>query len=362
MESQPVAATTGGPPDALVLPSSAAPRVELGRPHRDALHACAIDSLGDLGAALEADDYERIRWLRPRLNTVMRLLDDIGWSPSDPGEQFAITMDTRPLLLALEYLGDRVAGDLLPPIQEVEPDEPARQRAREAAQVIVAVDAVRRQLRQQRSAAGPKPPAPVVLASQTLTREERGLLFEATWNLVAATVRTLPAAVQAGEFHHARHERLRLESEFQIIDALGWSPDDPRPQVEVTLPPDLLARALTRLRWAELRGPGVAHEGMRVGPLAIDTAARTVEFDSKPIAVSEKEFQLLLRLATDPGRVFTKKQLLREIWGQRLLSSTRTLDSHACRLRRKLRAAGAERFIVNVWGVGYRLHDAVTGA
>ena len=58
---------------------------------------------------------------------------------------------------------------------------------------------------------------------------------------------------------------------------------------------------------------------------------------------------------TDATRVFTKEQLLREVWGFRSLGRTRTLDSHASRLRRKLAAAGAGSVVVNVWGVGYRL-------
>src|SRR6478735_1867067 len=57
-------------------------------------------------------------------------------------------------------------------------------------------------------------------------------------------------------------------------------------------------------------------------------------------------------LAADPVRVFTKEELLREVWGFRSLGRTRTLDSHASRLRRKLAGAGAEDCVLNVWGVG----------
>jgi DNA-binding response OmpR family regulator len=56
--------------------------------------------------------------------------------------------------------------------------------------------------------------------------------------------------------------------------------------------------------------------------------------------------------------VFTKEELLRDVWGFQLMGSTRTLDSHASRVRRKLMSAGGgRRWIVNVWGVGYRLTD-----
>jgi DNA-binding response OmpR family regulator len=53
--------------------------------------------------------------------------------------------------------------------------------------------------------------------------------------------------------------------------------------------------------------------------------------------------------------VFTKEELLREVWGFRALGRTRTLESHASRLRKKLRVDGENRYVVNVWGVGYRL-------
>ena len=72
--------------------------------------------------------------------------------------------------------------------------------------------------------------------------------------------------------------------------------------------------------------------------------------------LSQKEFALLRALAAEPTRVFTKEELLRDVWGFRSLGATRTLDSHACRLRHKL-GRGGDRFVVNVWGVGYRLVD-----
>ena len=76
------------------------------------------------------------------------------------------------------------------------------------------------------------------------------------------------------------------------------------------------------------------------------------------LALSNKEFGLLRALSADPARVFTREELLRTVWGFRTLGATRTLDSHAFRLRRKLNRKG-DRFLVNVWGVGYRLVDGV---
>jgi DNA-binding response OmpR family regulator len=81
-----------------------------------------------------------------------------------------------------------------------------------------------------------------------------------------------------------------------------------------------------------------------------------VRVGGRLVTLAAKEFALLRALAAEPTRVFTKDELLRDVWGFRSLGQTRTLDSHACRLRQKL-GAGGERFVVNVWGVGYRLVD-----
>jgi DNA-binding response OmpR family regulator len=99
------------------------------------------------------------------------------------------------------------------------------------------------------------------------------------------------------------------------------------------------------------------HRGLlRVGELEIDPAARVATLRGRRIVLAAKEYALLRTLASAPTRVFTKEELLRDVWGFRAHGSTRTLDSHACRLRQKLRAHG-DQFIVNVWGVGYRLVD-----
>jgi DNA-binding response OmpR family regulator len=119
--------------------------------------------------------------------------------------------------------------------------------------------------------------------------------------------------------------------------------------------PELAARISAVLRRARARRErGV----VRVGELLIDPAAREVKLGEQPVELSAKEFALLHTLASDPTRVFTKEQLLRDVWGFKLMGSTRTLDSHASRLRRKLTpGSGGRRWIVNVWGVGYRLTD-----
>lgn len=95
---------------------------------------------------------------------------------------------------------------------------------------------------------------------------------------------------------------------------------------------------------------------LRVGDLEVDPPSRDVSLRGRRIDLSQKEFALLKQLASQPTRVFTKEELLRDVWGFRSMGTTRTLDSHACRLRHKLGLDG-DRFVVNVWGVGYRLID-----
>jgi DNA-binding response OmpR family regulator len=115
------------------------------------------------------------------------------------------------------------------------------------------------------------------------------------------------------------------------------------------------AELLARIRAVLRRTSPTGHEIMVAGPITADLATRCVTVDDVPVVLAGKEYELLLKLMTDPTRVFTKEQLLREVWGFRSLGRTRTLDSHASRLRRKLGAVASGFFVVNVWGVGYRL-------
>jgi DNA-binding response OmpR family regulator len=112
---------------------------------------------------------------------------------------------------------------------------------------------------------------------------------------------------------------------------------------------------LARIRAVLRRTTPAAHEVRRAGLIIADLATRSVLVADVAVSLAGKEYELLLKLMTDPTRVFTKEELLREVWGFRSLGRTRTLDSHASRLRRKLAAAGAGSVVVNVWGVGYRL-------
>ena len=112
---------------------------------------------------------------------------------------------------------------------------------------------------------------------------------------------------------------------------------------------------LARIRAVLRRSSPAGREVVEAGPIRVDRRTRRVEAAGRPVVLAGKEYDLLLALAADPRRVFTKEELLREVWGFRSPGRTRTLDSHASRLRRKLVAAGATDVVVNVWGVGYRL-------
>jgi DNA-binding response OmpR family regulator len=133
------------------------------------------------------------------------------------------------------------------------------------------------------------------------------------------------------------------------VRALECGADD---VIERHLYLELLARMRALLRRSNLGSAEV----IEVGSITLDRRTRQVRVNTVPVRLSLREYELAAKLASDPDRVFTRAELLRDVWGIRGNNvRTRTLDSHASRVRRKLEDAGAERVIVNVWGVGYRL-------
>jgi DNA-binding response OmpR family regulator len=92
----------------------------------------------------------------------------------------------------------------------------------------------------------------------------------------------------------------------------------------------------------------------------LDAVAHEVRLHDQPVELSGTEFALLTALIAEPTRVFTRAELLRDVWGHRYIEGTRTVDSHASRLRKKVTTHG-DRFVTNVWGVGYRLIDPAPG-
>jgi DNA-binding response OmpR family regulator len=115
---------------------------------------------------------------------------------------------------------------------------------------------------------------------------------------------------------------------------------------------------VARIR-AVLRRRAPRDELIDLGELVVDRGGRRAVVNGQPLTLATKEYQLLLRLAQDPDRVFTREQLLRDVWGYRTFVPTRTVESHASRVRCKLAAAGLPGWIVNVWGVGYKLRPGL---
>jgi DNA-binding response OmpR family regulator len=119
--------------------------------------------------------------------------------------------------------------------------------------------------------------------------------------------------------------------------------------------PFVYEELLARMRAVLRRSNGPRHPRLAVCDLEIDLASRVVRVGGEAVQLSAREYDLLVALAEDPERVFRKEDLLRDVWGFRSLGRTRTLDSHASRLRRKLNRPGGTAYVLNVWGVGYRL-------
>jgi DNA-binding response OmpR family regulator len=114
--------------------------------------------------------------------------------------------------------------------------------------------------------------------------------------------------------------------------------------------PELRARIGAVLR----RGEESRGGPIRVGEIVVDPVRRKAWVGGEEVPLAKKEFALLRMLASDPHRVFSKRELLTQVWGKQMPTKTRTLDSHASRLRRKLDPERG-RYVVNCWGIGYRL-------
>ena len=97
---------------------------------------------------------------------------------------------------------------------------------------------------------------------------------------------------------------------------------------------------------------------LKVGDLSIDQERYEVTVAGRRVALTYKEFQLLVLLASNPGRVYTREALLSQIWGYDYLGGTRTVDVHIRRLRSKVESPGPS-FVETIWNVGYRFKAPV---
>jgi len=112
-------------------------------------------------------------------------------------------------------------------------------------------------------------------------------------------------------------------------------------------------RALLRRRDQAIRPMPAAP--VRFADIEVDPGARTVTKDGQRVAVTPRAFDLLLAMIEQEGRVLTRQQLLRDVWGHVHEVTTRTVDSHISELRQKLEDdAAAPRHIHTVWKIGYR--------
>jgi len=118
-------------------------------------------------------------------------------------------------------------------------------------------------------------------------------------------------------------------------------------------PRELVARVKAILRRTERPAATNGTAPLNIADLKIDSIRREVTCGSTPIALRTQEFDLLLTLAEQPGRVFTREQLLEKAWGFDYYGQTRTVDVHIAQLRKKLGASAVR--IETLTGVGYKL-------
>lgn len=124
--------------------------------------------------------------------------------------------------------------------------------------------------------------------------------------------------------------------------------------------PELLARVKALFRRIDAAARSVERHGrtIRAHALAIDFDRRHVTVEDRPVELTAKEFDLLAHFAANPGRVYTRAQLLDSVWGYGHEGYEHTVNSHINRLRAKIeRDPAAPRYILTVWGVGYKFAD-----
>jgi DNA-binding response OmpR family regulator len=121
---------------------------------------------------------------------------------------------------------------------------------------------------------------------------------------------------------------------------------------------ELLERIRSILRRSGERGDAADRGSIAFGSIVLDPAARTVHRDGRPVSLTPKAFELLMALVRSEGRVLSRQDLLKNVWGHRAAVLTRTVDSHVSELRQKLERDPADPdHIHTVWKVGYRFES-----
>jgi two-component system response regulator RegX3 len=143
------------------------------------------------------------------------------------------------------------------------------------------------------------------------------------------------------------------DAELERVEGLDIGADD-----YVTKPfsvAELVSRVRSLLRRRELdrAAGGAVHT---VGGIRLDVARHSASVDDKPVLLTRSEFKLVALLAADPGRAFTREELIRHLWESDFVGDRRAIDVHVSNLRRKLeRDPRNPRRLVTVRGVGYKL-------
>ena len=116
-------------------------------------------------------------------------------------------------------------------------------------------------------------------------------------------------------------------------------------------PAELIARLKVRLR----RSGAVSNNGLKIGNIEIDQVSHTILRNGVSVPLTRLEFDLIVALAKEPGRVFTREALLSEVWGYRPATDTRLVNVHIQRLRAKVEEDPEDpKIILTVRGVGYK--------
>jgi len=124
---------------------------------------------------------------------------------------------------------------------------------------------------------------------------------------------------------------------------------------------ELLARVRANIRRVRERAVLEADDTIEIGDLVIEPSQLRVQVAGVPARLRLKEFQLLLALAREPGRLMTRQKLAQEVWGYDHLASSRTIDVHIRRLRQAVEDVSAYDYIQTVHGAGYRFEARPKG-
>lgn len=145
-------------------------------------------------------------------------------------------------------------------------------------------------------------------------------------------------------------------SESDVVLGLGLGADDY--VAKPFSPPELVARVQAVLR-RKSAVPNYGGEVIRVGDLTISAATRSVVRRDEELELTSTEFDLLVHMASNPGRVYSRESLLQEVWDYSHVGDSSTVTVHVRRLRAKIEQDAARpEYIKTVWGVGYKFHHS----